>query len=221
MSRIDFFSKIEDKYNIGLKRNRGIICRIDARKTTGNKNIDLLDEKHGFTYALKSACLEFSKKYQSVLVYVAVDEVNFLIVDTKRFLNSMKSNYAQEITGIICQEFSYIFHQYYDKFTLFAGRSFSVYKNNFNSYLIYRKHTNKSVLTVYFFKNKQKISVCHKSYKELDALGLNIEEYKNRTVYQKEGIVYYKGLTFEIEDVLINGIDNLISPKTVIFDKNL
>ena len=40
-------------------------------------------------------------------------------------------------------------------------------------------------------------------------------------MYQKEGIVYYKGLTFEIEDVLINGIDNLISPKTVIFDKEI
>lgn len=220
MSRLDFFSKIESKYDIGLKSDRGIICRIDARNTTGNDNINLLDEEHGFTYALKTASLEFSKRHSTVLIYVATDEVNFLIADTKRFLSTMKHNYAQEITSIISQEFSYLFHQNYDKFTVFSGRSFSVYKNNFNSYLINRKHMNRNVLATYFFK-KHNLPFYRKTYKEMEEFGNKIESYRNRTIYQKEGIVYYRGITFKIEDVIQNGIDNLITPTTIIWDNSI
>lgn len=220
MSRIDFFSKIEEKYNIALKKKRGIIVRIDARDTTKNKNLNLLDEEHGFTYALKTASLEFSKKYPFILVYTAVDEVNFLVLDTDKLLSSMKSNYAQEITAVISQEFSYLFHKYYDKFVRFAGRSFSLYKDNYNSYLIYRKHTNVSVLTVYFLK-KNGFYIHKKTYNEMHKIGMTIESYRNRTPYQIAGSVFYRGIVFEIEYVIINGINNLIKPQTIVFDDEI
>ncbi len=220
MSRVDFFSKIENKYNIALKKNRGIIIRIDARNTTKNKNINLLDEENGFSYALKTASLEFSKKYPFIMLYTAVDEVNFLISDTNKLLESMKSNYAQEITSVISQEFSYLFHKHYNQFVRFAGRSFSLYKDNFNSYLIYRKHTNTSVLTVYFLK-RHKIPVHKKNYNEMNEMGMEIKEYRNRTNYQKEGSIFYRGIIFDIEDVLKNGIENLIKPQTVIVDNEI
>lgn len=220
MSRLDFFSKIENKYNITLKKNREIIVRLDARNTTKNRNLNLLDEEHSFTYALKMASLEFSKKHPYLFIYTAVDEVNFLVLDSKRLFEQMKGNYAQEITAVISQEFSYLFHKHYDSFVRFAGRSFSVYKDNFNSYLILRKHTNVSVLTAYFLKHNG-INTHNKTYEEMNKIGMKYEKYRNRTAYQKEGIIFYKGLTFEIEDVLTKGIENLVSPKTAIIDNSI
>lgn len=220
MARLDFFSKIENKYNIALKRNRGIIIRLDARNTTKNRNLNLLDEQSGFTYAFKKASLEFSKKYPFIMIYTAVDEVNFFIADSKRLFEQMKSNYAQEVTAVISQEFSYLFHKNYDSFVRFAGRSFSVYKDNFNSYLIYRKHTNVCVLTTYFLKHYG-FYTNKKTYIEMNEIGMKIEEYKNRTSYQKEGSIFYKGMIFEVEDVLNKGMDNLITPQTAIIDNEI
>ena len=211
-SRIDFFSKIENKYNIGLKRNRPIILRFDARNTTKNKEINLLDEtKDSFSYALKETCKILSLKYQC-LIYVACDEINIIIKDTKRFLKNFKSNLAQEITTTIGQEISFYFHQYYKKdFILFAGRCFSVYEDNINSYLIYRKHTNIPVLTIYFLKRHSGIDIHKKSYLELDKYAKeNLELYNKRTLYQSEGIIYLKGKEYSIEDYLTNNIKETI-----------
>ena len=130
MSRVEFFSKIENKYNIGLKKNRAVVLRFDARNTTANSQINLLDETEGsFSYALKKTAEILSKKYSYLYIYVACDEINIFITDTKKMLSRMKSNYAQEITCIFAQEISYIFHKYYKEFVLFAGRSFSVYQD--------------------------------------------------------------------------------------------
>lgn len=203
-TRIDFFSKIENKYNITLSKERPIILRFDARNTTKSQNINLLIEnKDTFSYALKKTAEEISIKYKC-LTYVACDEINIIIFDVKSFLKEFKSNYAQEITSTIAQYISFIFHKYYkNNFIVFAGRAFSVYEDNVNSYLIYRKHTNVSVLTTYYCKKYGNINFYKKSYNELNKLALeNIDGYKDRTVYQKEGICYYKGVQYTIEEIL-------------------
>lgn len=210
-TRTDFFGKIEDKYNIALSKNRPIILRFDARNTTKNKNLNLLDESEGsFTYALKKTSEEISIKYKC-LVYVACDEINIIIFNVKNFLEYFKSNYAQEITASISQEISFIFHKYYTKkFTIFAGRAFSLYKDNVNSYLIYRKHTSVSVLSIYYCKRYGNINFHKKSYNELHKLALEqVDGYKNRTIYQQEGICYYKGFEYTIEEILQSNLDDL------------
>ena len=89
MSRLDFFCKIEDKYNIALKKDRGVILRFDARNTTKNKSINLLDESEGsFSYALKQTAKLLSSKYKCI-VYIACDEINILI-NNKNFFNLFK-----------------------------------------------------------------------------------------------------------------------------------
>lgn len=213
MSRLDFFSKIENKYNIELSKNRPIILRYDARNTTKNTKINLLDENIGtFSYSLKKTAKQISFKYKC-LTYVACDEINIIIYDIDKFLKFFKSNYAQEITSTLAQEISHIFHQYYKKkFILFAGRAFSVYKDNINSYLIYRKHTNVSVLTTYYIKKygEGNINIYKKSYNDLHNLAINkIKGYKDRNNFQKEGICYYNGLEFCIEDILNSKIEEL------------
>lgn len=207
--RDEFWGKIENKYNIALKKDRGIILRFDARNTTKDKSLNLLDEEHGFSHALKETAKELSLKYSYLYIYIATDEINIMITDTNMFLKKMKSNYAQEVTGFFAQEISHIFHKYYtDRFVYFAGRAFSVYKDNFPSYLIYRKHTSKTVLTTYFLKRKN-IDVFGKKFVERDAEGMKFEDYKNRTPFQTEGLIYYKGKEFEVEDILVNGFENI------------
>ena len=223
--RLNFFSKIENKYNIALKKDRCIILRYDARNTTKNKNINLLKEDEGsFAYALKKATEELTKKY-NCLAYIASDEINLIILDTKKFLKYFKSNYAQEITASISQELSFLFHKNYKKnFIIFAGRAFSVYRDNINSYLIYRKHTNVSVLTVYYIKrySKNYINFQNKSFLELDEIASkNIEGYNERTLYQKEGICYLNGNEYPIETILTNDLKLLIINTSIRIDDDI
>lgn len=212
MTRLEFFSKIEDKYNIGLKTDRCIVLRFDARNTTKNKKINLLDESEGsFSYALKKTSKNFTSKYPYLYIYVAVDEINIIVLDSKKFLKRFKSNNAQEITCTISQELSFEFHKYFNGRILFAGRSFSVYKDNLNSYLIYRKHTNVPTLSIYFIKRFSTINRIGVKFPDLDKYAIdNIKGYKERTTYQKEGLIYYKGMEFELEEILkYRTIENL------------
>lgn len=216
MSRIEFFSKIEDKYNIGLKKNRPIIIRLDARNTTKNKKINLLNEaENSFSYSLKKTCEILTKKYSCMYIYVACDEVNIIIFDTIKFLKYMKSNYAQEIICSVSQEFSYIFHKYYkERFILFAGRAFSCYKDNLNSYLIYRKHTNASVLMYYYLRRIEHLNITNMPFTDMYKYGLqNCENFTKRTEYQINGIVYYRGKEFSIEEVLTKTLKELLISK--------
>lgn len=209
INREDFWGKIENKYNIGLKKDRGIILRFDGRNITKDKSINLLDETSGFSYALKQVAKELSLKYSYLYIYIATDEINIMILDTDKLLKNMKSNYAQEIVTTFGQEISYIFHKYYkDRFIIFAGRAFSVYQDNYPSYLIYRKHTNKSVLTTYFLKRRN-ITVHNKNFTEKEAEAIKFDDYNNRTLYQSEGIIYYRGKEIGVETVLKEGIENL------------
>lgn len=211
MNRVEFFSKIENKYNIGLNKQRPIIIRLDARNTTKNRNINLLDEsKNTFSYALKQASKELSNKYPYFLIYIAADEVNIIVLNTKSLLTKMKSNYAQEISSHIVQEFSHLFHKYYKEFIIFDSRAFSIYKDNINSYLIYRKHTNCTVLLSYYLTRIRNVNIFKMSYEEMFDYGMkNFEDFNKRTSYQKEGIIYYKGFEVFIEDYLQSSLEEI------------
>lgn len=91
MNRVDFFSKIENKYNIGLNKQRPIIIRLDDRNTTKNRNINLLDEsKNTFSYTLKQASKALNNKYPYFLIYIAANKVNIIVLNTKSLLTKMK-----------------------------------------------------------------------------------------------------------------------------------
>lgn len=213
LNRIEFFHKIESKYNIQLNRNRPFVVRLDGRHITGNKQINLLDDSEGtFTYALKMACKRMSANF---LIYMATDEVNIIVLDSAAYIKTLKHNYAQEATACIAQEFSYIFHQYYTKgFVMFAGRAFSLYKDNVYSYLIYRKHSNTNVLLNYYLKRELGMNISKGvSFKEYEELANEREGFRNRTALQKEGIAFYKGFEFQIEEILTNNLNELVKQR--------
>ena len=205
MKRLDFFSKIEAKYDIGLNTKRCIVIRFDARNTTKNTKINLLDEREGsYSYAMKKACKTLTEKYKYMYIYIASDEVNMIVLDSKKFLENFKSNNAQEITCTMAQELYYEFHKNFTNQIFFAGRSFSLYEDNLKSYLIYRKHSNIPTLTIYYLKkyfpNINRIGI---KYLDLNNYAeKNVKGYTERTEYQKQGVVCYKGEFFSVEEVI-------------------
>lgn len=217
MNRFEFFSKIDKKYNLEIDKKKVICIRADGKGITSNKKINLLDEKKGsFSDSLKECAKLFSIKYQDSLVFCATDEIDFLFLNIDNFLNNYSSNRVQEFCSLFSQELFLEFNKIYNETIFFKCTVFGLYRKNIWSYIISRKHDFVSNLSVYYLKRFAKnYNRKNKSFLEINEYANNnVKGYKDRTLFQKEGLVYYKGKEFSFEEILKNhDLDDLYKLK--------
>lgn len=207
-----FFKKINKKTEIPLDTTRPFVIFLDAADTTSNTEIDLLNEKEGsFVWCIQQTCKEMSKKYgKSIFIYAVSDEINICVlrpIDFKAYFKNEHSKYATELRDMILQEFFYGMFTRYKKAVYFHCWYMSLYEDNLYSYLICRKHRGINAMTYYYIKRHASgdfKNMCNgKKLNEVNKMCENsIEGYDKRTLWQKEGLVFYNGTICSVEDVL-------------------
>jgi hypothetical protein len=199
----DYFKLIENKYINRLSVSNPIVIRLDGKDVCGNPDVDLLDENiGGFAYALIETGKFFSRKYRCI-VYVTTDEINIVVEDANILKNSYKKLEAQKISSLVSQEVFMEFNRHYKgDSVLFDARSFNIYENKINSYLLHRIALGENVLINHFAKgsipHNERANVPLKILK--DKLHDLSYKFRNRSAYQTQGSAFLRGVPIEILD---------------------
>lgn len=208
----NYFKSIEDKYKSRISPNKPIIIRLDGKKITKNKEINMLDESQGaFAYSLKKASAHISRKF-NCLVLTSSDEINLIITEPSRLNRLYDSFECQKLSSLISQDIGYIFNQHYKgEMILFDARTFNIPINKVSSYVSYRLQSARNVQTMYFAKRL--LSPRERIGKKMHELELILDsfsgEFKNRNDYKKHGCCFFRGTMIDSQLILdnLNNID--------------
>lgn len=197
----DYFKYIENKYANRLSVFNPVVIRLDGKDVCGSLDIDILDESvGGFAYALIETAKFLSKKFRSI-VYVATDEINIIVEDPNLLKNLYKKLEAQKISSLISQEVFIEFNKHYKgDAVFFDARSFNLYKNKINSYLLHRISLSKNVFVNHFAKEALPHNERTNIPLEILVNKLSNVSYKfrNRSAYQTQGFAFLRGIPIEI-----------------------
>lgn len=209
--KFNYFKNIEDKYKTRISLNKPIIIRLDGKKITKNKEIDMLDESPGgFAHSLKKASSLISRKFNCI-VLTSSDEINLVITNSSRLSRLYGAFECQKISSLISQDIGYIFNNHYKGDTiLFDARTFNIPENKVPSYILYRLKSARNVQTIYFAKKlltpSERIG---KKLPEIEAsLNSFSEEFKNRSDYKKHGCCFFRGEKIDTQ-VILDNFDNI------------
>ena len=198
MERFNFFKNIEDRYKSKISIKKPLVIRLDGKGVTKNPYIDLYDESVGsFSDSLKKTAKFISEKFRCIS-YASNDEINIVFENPYILSRIYKSVDIQKINSLLSQEVFYIFNKFMGTKNpiYFDCRCFNIPEDKILSYLRYRVNSSTNTSIQYFAKRnieKEKRHGKQLSY-IINYLEENIPSYKTRTVYQKEGFIYIKGI---------------------------
>lgn len=212
ISRTEFFLKLRRQTIRRIKYNMHMIISLDAVNVTAGDRIDLLDEEKGsYVDCLKKVCHDMTLMYgHSICIYAVSDEVNLIVLDTDSFLKKFPNDHITNIDNvkdIILLEFYQMMSNQYKSEQPIRYRTnwIQIYKDSIFSYLIWRRHLGSNAMLYYFLKKKR----CNmrdmngKSYNELIKIAEGrYPDFKNRTPWQAEGVIFYYGSMYQIDQVI-------------------
>lgn len=197
----DYFKLVENKYINRLSISKPIVIRLDGKDICGNPDIDILDETNGgFAYALINTGKFLSIKYKCI-VYVTTDEINIVVENPEILKKLYKKLEAQKISTLVSQEVFIEFNKHYNgDRVLFDARTFNLYENKINSYLLHRKSLGNNVFVNHFAKEELKFDERVKvPLKKIEDKLYKISyRFRNRTEYQTQGLSFKNGKPIEI-----------------------
>lgn len=205
MERFDYFKNIENRYKSKISLNKPVIVRLDGKNVCKNKDINILDESNNsFASVLKRTAKYISYKYKCY-VFVASDELNLIFCNPRILYKNFKSIDTQKITSLLSQEVFHYFNKYFkQQLVYFDARAFSIPQEKFRSYLVYRRNCAKNVLTQYFAKlyldKEYRVNLKLEEIEE--NLNQRCPEFKDRSVYNVEGLLYSNGERFKISELI-------------------
>lgn len=197
----DYFKLIENKYINRLSVSNPVVIRLDGKNTCSNPDVDILDESvGGFAYALIETGKFLSKKYKCI-VYVATDEINIVVEDPNILKNYYKKLEAQKISSLVSQEVLIEFSKHFKGDTIFFdARSFNIYENKINSYLLHRQSLEQNVFINHFAKEALPFAERNNIPLKVleDKLNKSCYKFRNRSSYQTYGSAFRRGTPIEI-----------------------
>lgn len=204
----NYFSKIENKYNLKMTVKKPIVIFLDAKDITKSMNHSLITEnKNSFNDIFEQTVKYFTEKINCMAI-LGVDEVSFIIEDSKKlkeFVSSKKYK-AHEIVSIFAQCFYKYFNDRYKNAPIYWHcKCSNIPKGKIKSYIKFRNLSIFDLKLTYFLKRKQvknagKIPLAKKEQKCNE-----FKEYENIKEFVKANL-YIKGKRIDIDAFLNNRI---------------
>ena len=154
----DYFSNIQNKYNLKMNKIKPIAILLDGKNLTKSLECNLITEnKNSFNDIFEQTIKYFSEKLGCMAIS-GVDEVSFIIKDSKKleeFL-AIKKYRAQDIVSIFSQQFYNLFNKKYNKAPVYWHcKCLNIPKGKIKSYIEFRSVTIYQSKLTYFLKRKQ------------------------------------------------------------------
>lgn len=211
-NRNSFFKKISKKSEIMLDKTRPFVVFLDGANISSSQNVNLLDEtESSYAWAVIKTCRFISKKYKECMfIYAVSDEINICVTDPlvlSHFFRPKHAVYATELRDMLLQEFFYHMSRFYGSPVYFHCWYMSLYEDNLYSYLIWRKHRGVNAL-VYTYMKKYASEQFRRSCegKKLEMVqsmcAQAYPDFRKRSAWQTQGIVFQKGNSYDIENLL-------------------
>lgn len=211
-SRVSFFKKISKRSEILLDKTRPFVVFLDGADISSSQMVNLLDESDdGYSKAVLDTCEYISNKYKDCMfIYAVSDEINVCVTDPvslSHYFSAKHAVYATELRDMLLQEFFYHMNRFYGSPVYFHCWYMSLYEDNLYSYLIWRKHRGVNAL-VYTYIKKYASEQFRRSCegKKLNMVQTMCEEtypdFKERSIWQKQGVIIHKGALYDIETLL-------------------
>lgn len=204
----NYFSKIENKYNLKMTVKKPIVIFLDAKDITKSMNHSLITEnKNSFNDIFEQTVKYFTEKINCMAI-LGVDEVSFIIEDSKKlkeFVSSKKYK-AHEIVSIFAQCFYKYFNDRYKNAPIYWHcKCSNIPKGKIKSYIKFRNLSIFDLKLTYFLKRKQvknagKIPLAKKEQKCNEFI-----EYENIKEFVKANL-YIKGKRIDVDAFLNNQI---------------
>lgn len=198
----DYFSNIENKYNLKLKSNSPIVIFIDGKDITKSLNYNLISEdKDSFNDIFEQTIQYFSMKFGCMAIS-GVDEVSFIFQDGRKLIEQMvkKSYRAHDVVSLFSQQFYQCFHEKYAKKPpiYWHCKCSNIPKGKIKSYIKYRSLTIFELKLTYFLKRKNYKDAGKISLSEKENICNEIPEYREMKKFEK-GKLYISGQQVELE----------------------
>ena len=207
----NYFSNIENKYNLKMSTKKPIVIFIDGKGITKSFKYNLISEnKNSFNDIFEQTIKYFTMKFDCIAIS-GVDEVSFIFEDCKKlkeFITEKKYK-SHNIVSIFSQYFYKYFNDRYENENIYWHcKCANIPEGKIKSYIKYRSLTIFELQLTYFLKRKQikdagKIQLSEKKRKCDEII-----EYKEVEKFEK-GRLYIKGKQVELTSFLNDKIVEL------------
>lgn len=211
----NYFSDIQNKYNLKMSVNKPIVIFIDGKDITKSLKHNLIQEnKESFNDIFEQTIKYFSNKFNCIAIS-GVDEASFIFEDGKeleKYISNRKYR-AQDISSLFSQYFyKYFNDKYVNKPVYWHCKCSNIPKGKIKSYIKYRSLTIYELYLTYFLKRRQVKDAGKIPLAEKEKRCNEIEEYKKIEKFTK-GRLYINGKNIELEAFLNDKIVELPETK--------